>query len=290
MQVFSHYSNAYSADSQYPSLLKEVPHCPKKIYSKGSLREMPLVAVVGTRRPTAYGRRVTEQLVSDLVNAGIGIISGLALGVDSVAHRTAVEAGGYTIAVLGCGIDRVYPSSNRELAKNILDNGGALISELPTDTEPRKHYFPARNRIIAGMSMGVVVTEADWKSGTLHTANFALDYGREVMAVPGDIYRDSSAGPHNLIRQGAQLITEATHILNALNIEAKITSKSLQPKLNNTESVLIDLMKKGITSSNELISISGLEASVYARTITMLEISGKAKNLGGGNWGVTTRT
>lgn len=290
MQVYSHYSNAYSADSQYPSLLKEVPNCPKKIYSKGSLREMPLVAVVGTRRPTAYGRRVTEQLVSDLVNAGIGIVSGLALGVDSVAHRTAVEAGGYTIAVLGCGIDRVYPSSNRELAKNILDSGGALISELPTDTEPRKHYFPARNRIIAGMSMGVVVTEADWKSGTLHTANFALEYGREVMAVPGDIYRDSSAGPHNLIRQGAQLITEATHILNALNIEAKITSKSLQPKLNNTESVLIDLMKKGITSSNELISLSGLEASVYARTITMLEISGKAKNLGGGNWGLTTRT
>ena len=290
MQVFSHSSNVYSADLQYPRLLKEAPGHPNRIFLKGRLREVPLVAVVGTRRPTPYGKQVTQEIVTDLVRAGVGIVSGLAMGIDAVAHKTAVEQGGYTVAVLGCGIDKIYPSINRDLHHQILNSGGAIVSELPSDTAPRKHYFPARNRIIAGMSMGVLVTEADWKSGTLHTANFALDYGRDVMAVPGDIYRESSAGPHNLIRQGANLVTEASQILSVLNIEPLKDSKnSLRPASDN-EGILIGLLMKGISSSHQLVEESGMDASTFAQTITLMEISGRVKNLGGGSWGLSRRS
>lgn len=291
MQVFSYYSNAYSAESQYPKLLRELPGRPKELYVKGDLRdEVPLVGVVGTRRPTLYGKRVTEQIVSELVNAGVGIVSGLAMGIDAIAHKTAVELGGYTIAVLGCGIDTIYPVINKRLSQEILESNGALVSELPGHTSPRKHYFPARNRIIAGMSLGVIVTEADWKSGTLHTANFALDYGRDVMAVPGDIYADSSAGPNNLIRQGAHLVTEAAHVLSVLNIDATSQPNKTPRAINETESRLIDLMNNGVTSSHQLITDSGIEAALFAQTITLMEISGKVKNLGGGHWGLSRRT
>lgn len=291
MQVFSNSSNAYSADSQYPMMLRDVPGRPQELYLKGTLRDdVPLVSVVGTRRPTPYGRRVTEHIVSDLVNAGIGIVSGLAMGIDSIAHKASIELGGYTIAVLGCGIDTIYPAINKQLSKDIIDSKGAIISELPGDTPPRKHYFPARNRIIAGISLGVLVTEADWKSGTLHTANFALEYGRDVMAVPGDIYKESSAGPHNLIRQGAHLVTEASHVLSILNIEAATNTIGAPTASNDSERKLIGLMNTGVSSSHQLITDSGLDASVFAQTITMMEISGKVKNLGGGNWGLCRRT
>lgn len=290
MQVVSHSSNVYSADSQYPKLLSEISGRPEVIYVKGRLVDMPMVAVVGTRRPTAYWRRITKEVVSDLVRAGIGIVSGLAMGIDAIAHRTAVDLGGYTVAVLGCGIERVYPAINKQLHHDILKAGGSILSELPVDTPPRKQYFPARNRIIAGLSKGVLVTEADWKSGTLHTANFALNYGREVMAVQGDIYKESSAGPHNLIRQGASLVTESSHILSILNIEPQMQKAKVNTNRGSSpENTLILLMQNGVSSSHQLIEQSGLEASVFAQTITLMEISGKVKNLGGGHWGITRR-
>lgn len=289
MKEIVHSYKLNCADSQYPLSLKSIYDPPKALYCKGNLVDCPLVAVVGTRRPTAYGAQVTESIVSDLAAAGIGIVSGLALGIDSIAHRAALDAGGYTIAVLGNGIDDVYPASNRWLANRILDSGGAIISELPSKTPPLKHHFPARNRIIAGLSFAVLVTEADWKSGTLYTANFALENGRDVMAIPGSILSEASAGPNNLIRQGAQLVTDASHIVDALGIEYNRASINTPLASNNIEKLIIETLLRGPCNSQQLIESGQLDASSFAHTITLMEISGKVKNLGRGRWGLSRK-
>lgn len=267
---------------EYPPALREISSPPKQIFALGILDSRTCVAIVGSRKATDYGRLVTYQLAYELARANVSIVSGLALGIDTIAHQAAIDAGGHTIAVLAGGLDGIYPPSNRGLAKQILANGGALISEYPTGTIPFKQNFPARNRIIAGLSQATLVTEAAAKSGALITANFALQQNRLVMAVPGNINSPASAGPNNLIRSGALPITSASDVLSELNIPQ---AEKIIPKADSKEEeTIIKLMKSGISSSQELIDQAGISAQQFAQIISLMEITGKVKSLGAGHW------
>jgi len=241
-----------------------------------------LVAVVGSRRPTAYGERITYQITSELAKAGAVIVSGLAIGVDSIAHRAALDAGGKTVAVLAQGLDRIYPAQHRGLAKEILAKGGALVSEYDVGTESYPGNFVARNRIIAALSMAVIVTEAAAKSGSLITARDAADIGRIVMAVPGNITSVFSAGPNNLIRTGAIAITSATDAIVALGFHAR--EAVAVPAQSADEALLLRLLDEGTGTSDELITKSQLSAAQFANIISLMEITGKVRNLGAGTW------
>ncbi len=204
-------------DDDYPEMLRQIPQAPVILFVKGhlSLQKPRSLAVVGTRRPSHYGRNVTGRLVSDLVDHGFQIVSGLARGIDTIAHQTVVDKHGQTIAVLGCGIDVVYPAENRALFRAIQDNG-AIFSEYMMGTGPDAPNFPRRNRIISGLSAGTLVIEAGERSGALITANYALEQNREVFAVPGNIYQAGSIGPNRLIQEGARLVTGIDDILSEL--------------------------------------------------------------------------
>src|SRR5579883_2252988 len=208
-------------DAGYPALLKESFDRPPLLYVRGTIDKADdlALAVVGTRRMSAYGRQATEQIVGDLVRSGITIISGLARGVDATAHTAALRAGGRTLAVLPCGVDIVYPAAHERLARQIID-AGALVSEHPPGTRPQKDSFPRRNRIIAGLALGVVVTEAPAGSGALLTAKLAADDNRDVFAVPGSIFSPMSAGTNALIQEGAKLTASAADVLAELNLSA----------------------------------------------------------------------
>lgn len=286
MQDHSYYDELHYASSQYPPLLRETKSPPKKLYWRGERPDIPLVAVIGSRRPTPYGEQVTDMLVRDLATAGLGIVSGLAIGIDALAHRAALEAGGYTLAVLGNGIDSIRPATNQKLGEKLLRSGGAIISEHPPGTSAQTFSFPARNRIIAGLSLAVIVTEADAHSGSLITSNFALQYNRRVMAVPGSIFNPRSAGPNNLIRSGAIPVTSAQDILDALDMTT--TAKLKKPRAvgpaSAEEAAIIKLLNTGITNSDELIRRSNLGAAQFAQVISLMEITGKVKSLGAGIW------
>ena len=208
-------------DEDYPLLLKEIYDPPVVLYYKGEItpQDQSAIAVVGTRRMTSYGKAVTEQFTKDLVARGLTIVSGLARGVDSEAHWTALRAGGRTIAVLGGGLNKIYPPENRNLAEEIVKGHGALVSEFPPNSLPLPGNFPARNRIISGLSLAVLVTEAAEDSGSLITARLALEQGREVFAVPGPITSSLSKGPIDLIKAGARPVTNADEILEDLGIK-----------------------------------------------------------------------
>lgn len=208
------------SDKEYPANLKEIHNPPQILYVRGNLKPEDdiSVAIVGARRCSEYGKRVTRKLASGIAEAKVTIISGLALGLDTIAHEEAVKKGSRTIAVLANGLDTVYPQANWELAEKISQNG-ALISEYPPGTEPLKQNFPARNRIISGLAKSVLITEATDKSGTLHTLNFALEQNRDVYAVPGPIDSPLSLLPNNLIKEGARPVTEASDILIDMGIE-----------------------------------------------------------------------
>ena len=202
---------------EYPELLKGIYDAPLKLYTLGNkeiLKQLN-IAIVGSRTATEYGKKIAYQISKDLSNNGINIISGLAIGIDSYAHLGALQSNsiGKTIAVLGSGLDEMYPKQNIELAKQIIKQGGCIITEYPLGTKPEKMHFPQRNRIISGLSKGVLVVEASEKSGSLITADFALEQGREVFAVPGNILNSTSAGTNNLIKQGAKLVTTYEDIL-----------------------------------------------------------------------------
>lgn len=213
-----------SGRADFPAQLYPLHQHVYKLYVMGAakLLNQKMLAVVGSRAVTPYGREVTTRLVAEAVWAGIPIVSGLALGVDSVAHRAVLEAGGTTIAVLPGGINKIYPAAHQKLAKEIIEKGGAVVSEYPGEMTPHKYHFIARNRIIAGLAHATLITEAAEKSGSLHTAQFALDQGKEVLAVPGSIFSPNSVGTHNLITQGAQLIQNAEQILNLFALPQKL--------------------------------------------------------------------
>lgn len=278
------YDKVTPKNKNYPGILREISSPPKQLYIKGELKDnRPLVAIVGSRKATRYGRAVTEQLAGELAGAGIGIVSGLALGVDAVAHRAALDAGGYTLAVLGCGIDNIYPATNRDLGEKILKSGGAIISEYPPGTPPLKQHFPARNRIVAGLAQAIVVTEAAERSGALITATFALESGREVMAVPGNINSPMSAGANGLIKSGATAVTDASDVMAALGLESEDKARTL-PLMSAEEAAIYTLLEEGVTDGQDIQVRSGMDTATFNQTITLMEIGGKVRNLGGGKW------
>lgn len=276
-------------DPLYPLGLKNIASPPKQLYVLGNLEPLAgtrSIGIVGSRAVTPYGRQVTTTLATDAASRGVAIISGLALGVDALAHQAAISSGGYTVAVLANGLDTIQPASNRNLALAILKSGGAIVSEYPEETAPFKQQFIARNRIVAGLSDGLLITEAAYGSGSLHTANFALEQGKPVMAVPGNITSGNSSGTNNLIKTGATPVTDISDILNALGLEEKTSNVAVLPA-NAEEAAVLDPMKQGMTDINELQQASKLDPQLFNQTITMLEIAGKIRPLGAGHYGIT---
>jgi DNA processing protein len=269
-------------NTAYPDMLREIASPPEWLYVRGVLPKHSMVAVVGTRKCSDYGLKATYQISSGLAKAGAVIVSGLALGIDAMAHRAALDAGGKTVAVLACGLDEIYPSSNRGLAEEILESGGALISEYEPGTPPVKHHFPERNRIIAGLSLGTIVTESPVEGGAMITAAHTGAQQRTLMAVPGNITSPGSAGPNNIIRTGGTAITSAADAINALGFHAQepipMAAHSAQ------EAKLLDLIAKTGTSADELIEAAGMTAAEFANVISLMEITGKVRNLGAGVW------
>jgi DNA processing protein len=275
-------------DSAFPETLRQIPDSPKELYVLGNLESLlgkPRLSVVGTRKVTPYGRAATLDLIREVSARGVVIISGLAYGVDALAHQAAMEAGSQTIAVLPCGVDKPYPAGHRRLARQILENGGALVSEYPEGTPPLQHQYIARNRIVSGLGDGLVVTEAAEKSGTIHTAGFALDQGNTVMAVPGNNTSQQSQGTNNLIRTGATPITNSQDILTALGLDQQLQMKEILPA-NAEEEAILSQLKQGISDSGELQAKSSMNPQQFNQTLTMLEITGKIRPLGAGHWGL----
>lgn len=273
----------------FPKRLRQIADPPKQLFVAGAeldgLLAAPCLAVVGSRAVTPYGQQVTQQLAGAAARAGITIISGLALGVDSLAHRAALEAGGRTIAVLPTGLGRIYPASHQRLAQQIIQQDGALVSEYADPVAPMKHQFIARNRLIAGLANRLLITEAAAGSGSLHTAQFALDDGKDVIIVPGDINRPSSAGANNLMLQGAEPILTVSQLLEKFQLKAVARRpKSTDP----AQQKLLDLIGQGISQESQLLTKSQLPTSQFNQNLTMLEINGQIKPLGGGRWHLRT--
>lgn len=244
----------------------------------------PLVAIVGSRKVTPYGQMVTTKLASNLARSGVVIVSGLALGVDSIAHKAALDAGGTTVAVLPSGLDHIYPATHHHLARQIVAGGGALVTEYPVGSgQPMKHQFIARNRIIASLSRGVLITEATAKSGSLHTANFALEQGIEVFAVPGNITSKNSKGTNNLIKTGATPVTSASDILEVLGITPV---QHIYSPANESEAVLLQHLARGTSEISELLIQSGLDPANFQQTLSMLEIAGAIRQTGTSSWSI----
>ncbi len=267
-----------------PQTLTLIPQPPKELFVIGDLERLlsqPVLAVVGSRRITPYGKAVTYDIVRSLATKGIVIASGLAYGVDAAAHQAALESAGATIAVLPAGLDAIYPSAHRGLAETIVRQGGALVSEYPAGTPPLRQHFIARNRIVSGLAKGVLITEAAAKSGTMHTANFALNQGKDVFAVPGNITNASSEGTNNLIKQGAIPVTEARDILNAWGIAQETASANTLYADTPEELAILELIQSGVATTDLLLHESSLSPETFNQALTMLEINGRIKSLGG---------
>ncbi len=271
-------------DPSYPAHLKESDDPPPVLYIRGELAATDelAVAVVGTRRPTPYGRQVAEEMSYQLASNRITIVSGLARGVDAIAHRAALQSCGRTLAVLACGLDMVYPPEHAKLAKEIAEHG-ALISEQPPGTQPRGDYFPRRNRILAGLSLGVLVIEGDLKSGALITARQALDQNREVFAVPGSIFSPQSRGTNTVIQRGeAKLVLSVEDVLQELNLTTapqQIEMKELVPATDTEAEVLRHISKEPV-HIDEVCRTSGLPASTISSLLAMMELKGMVRQLG----------
>jgi len=274
----------------FPEVLRDIPSPPQTLFQLGTplteLLKRPRVAIVGSRGISGYGRQVTARLASELAEQGVVIVSGLALGVDCLAHQAALEAGGLAIAVLPGPLDRILPATNRWLADAILEKGGALVSEYDSGTYTYKQNFIARNRLMSGLAQAVLITEAAAKSGSLHTANFALQQGRDVLAVPGSIFSSGSAGTNNLIKAGATPATSYLDVLHVLGIEAHQTPVSAVKGRNAHEQTVLDLLLRGVSEGDELLDSSRLSASEFSQVLTMLEVSGQIRPLGANQWGL----
>ena len=275
----------------YPEVLEQISSPPKQLYVAGDnldeLLRQPRVAIVGSRNITSYGERVTRDIALRLAEQGVVIVSGLAYGVDETAHRATLEGGGRAIVVLPSSLDNIVPAANRRLAERIVERGGALVSEYHPGDIPFKQNFIARNRIVSGLSQAVLITEAGEKSGSLHTANFALEQGRNVLVVPGDVYHPNSIGTNNLIKAGkAGAVTTYRDVLHALDLQDHQTVISKVKGRNANEQLLLDLLLRGITDGDQLLDDSLLSVSQFNQVLTMLEISGKIKPLGANHWAI----
>ncbi len=273
-------------DTPYLKPLIELSHPPRCLYVIGTLpsERRPTVAIVGTRRPSSYGKETTYDLAYRLARKGVVIVSGLALGIDAIAHKAALDAGGTTIAVLANGLDTIYPASHSSLAQQIIQSGGAIISEYEPTVAARQFQFLARNRIVSGLSDAVIVTEAAERSGTLSTVNHALDQNKEVFAVPGNITSLLSVGPNRLLSQGAHPVLSTDDILEI--IAPQLIEKQSSLPLGDTplETTLLELLLSGVRDGDQLQQKMKISASDFSTTLTMLEINGRIRSLGANQW------
>jgi len=261
---------------EYPRLLLEIADPPPFLYVKGEISEYePGVAIVGSRHATAYGIQATKRLAKELAEQGVTVVSGMARGIDTEAHKGALGAGGKSIGVLGCGIDLVYPAENRRLYDEMAEKG-ALVSEFPIGTGPHPRNFPRRNRIISGLSLGVLVVEAAERSGSLITANFALEQGREVFAIPGSITSGSSRGTNRLIKQGAKLVESVSDIMEELPPQGVATRFQVQPKLLHSpvEEKILTILGGTPVQIDEIAGKAGLTVQELSVILLRLELQG----------------
>jgi DNA processing protein len=278
-------------DPAYPRLLKESANPPYIIYMRGNVSLLeeaaPMVSLVGSRKYSSYGAQAAETLARDLANSGIVIVSGMALGIDTFAHRGALSANGKTIAVLGNSLDdkNIYPRNNFNLSRAIMENG-LLLSEYPIETSAGPLTFPARNRIIAGLTLGTLVVEAGEKSGALITAEMALDYNREVFAVPGSIFSEQSTGANSLLRKGAKVVTGVKDILEELNLNKNDSLVTPLPKIPSTkeEEIILKILGSEPQHIDNISKISKLGTATAASTLALMEMKGWTKNIGGQNY------
>ena len=279
-------------DPLYPARLKEIYDYPPVLYVRGNLpvQDEPCLAIVGTRRPTIYGRQVTEEIVADLARSKITIVSGLARGIDSVAHRAALDAGGKTIAVFASGLDIVYPGENAKLAQAIMEHG-AVLSENPLGAKPKPENFPLRNRIMSGLSLGVLVVEAGERSGALITAHQAVEQNREVFAIPGSILSPASQGTNRLIQEGAKLVRNYTDILQELNLTIVVQQAEIKEfsPADEAESAILKQLSPEPNHIDEICRRSGLAMPEVSSTLAMLELKGIARQVGNMNYVLARR-
>jgi DNA processing protein len=271
-------------DASYPGKLKEIYDPPPVLYVRGEITPADewAVAVVGTRRATPYGRQVAEQFAGDLARNQVTVVSGLARGIDAIAHRAALASGGRTVAVMACGLDMVYPPEHVKLAQEIRERG-ALLSDYPLGTQPRSEHFPRRNRIMSGISLGVLMVEGDLKSGAMITTHLALEHNREVFAVPGSIYAPTFRGNNKLIQDGeAKLVSRVEDILEELNltmVAQQMELKELVPA-DETEAQLLRYLSSQPIHIDEVRRESGLPISTVSSTLAMMELKGMVRQVG----------
>lgn len=269
---------------EYPGLLSQIPDPPPVLFVYGELEPADAwaVAVVGTRKATTYGREVARRLAGELAQNGVTVVSGLARGIDGIAHQAALDAGGRTIAVLGSGVDVIYPAEHRALARAIAGGHGAVVSDYPLGTRPEATNFPPRNRIISGLSLGTVVVEAGLRSGALITADFALDHGRDVFAVPGSILSPGSAGCNRLLRDGAHVLTEVRDVLEVLNLDQVPEKQAARLALpeNPTEAALFESLSAEPCHLDVLARRAGIPVATVSSTLVMMELKGMVRQVG----------
>ena len=274
-------------DPDYPPNLRQVFNSPPVLYVRGRIetRDEWAVAVVGTRRASVYGKEAARLMASGLAQAGVTVVSGMARGIDTIAHRTCLDAGGRTIAVLGCGVDVVYPPENARMAREIAEKG-ALVSEYALGTRPEASNFPPRNRIISGLSLGTVVAEAGMGSGALITADFAAEQGRDVFSVPGNIFNRGSRGTNQLIQQGAKLVCTVGDVLEELNltmVSEQAQVRAVIPE-NETEALLLDRLSAEPVHVDELRRAVQLPIAEVSSTLALMELKGMVRQVGGMNY------
>ena len=280
----------HKLDGTVQHKLLQLHDAPKTLYFVGvdpnQILQRPTVAIIGSRKMTPYGHAVTTKLATDLTRAGVVVISGLALGVDAAAHRAVVAAGGQTVAVLAGGLDAIHPTSHTQLAQQIVAQQGSLVSEYAAGVPSHKSHFIARNRIIAALADAVIITEAADKSGSLHTADFALDIGKPVCAVPGPITSNLSQGTNKLLKNGAHVITTAQDVLDILGVDAQKPTQQTLFGVSKDEAAILALLQQGITSNEALFNKLTISESAFAQALTMLEINGHIQAAGANQWNI----
>lgn len=279
-------NNISPLDNSYLKIVSTIAKPPKCLYYIGKLPEhrVPTVAIIGTRKPTAYGRQVTERFASELASRGVVIVSGLALGVDALAHQATLDAGGTTIAILANALPEIRPMTNRAIGERIVANGGAIISELDGEKPLGKWSFLERNRLVAGIADAILITEASARSGTLNTATHALEQGKDVFVVPGNITSPSSAGCNLLLKQGAIPVTELNDILERIAPSLATAQAQLPLGTTDAEVAILTQLSQGLRDGDEIQRLTDLDPSEMNMSLTMLEINGAIKSLGANQW------
>ena len=279
-------NNIRPQDNNFLKVIANIAGAPKTLNYIGNLptERRPSVAIVGTRKPTKYGKEVTERITFELAHRGIVIVSGLALGVDGLAHRAALDAGGTTIAVLGNGLPAIYPSTHRQLADDIVRQGGALLSEYPENDPAYPAHFLERNRIVSGLADAIVITEAAQRSGTLNTAMHAMEQGKEVFVVPGPITSPMSLGCNSLLKQGATPLLSSDDVIDIIAPSLGAPQASLALGNNDTEIAILEFLQNGGRDGDAMQAALGISATELSTSLTMLEIAGTIRALGANQW------